>query len=131
MSEATAAYHSLIPDDGHPLLGAVGALGNQGEVVLPHGLLSSVESTMGTASDLEVTAERKTYNPALKYPYNTVTSPTVGRILWLTLHQPLGSPFDITFIPLRLSRWPGCCIWNSHPAQCQDANSLFTSANLS
>lgn len=60
MSETTAPYHSLIPDDGHPLLGAIGAFRDQGEVVLPHSLLGSVESTMGAARDLEISTGRKT-----------------------------------------------------------------------
>ena len=47
-------YHSLIPDDGHPLLSPVGSLRDQGEVVLPNGLLGSVEGAVGTASNLEV-----------------------------------------------------------------------------
>lgn len=62
MSETTAPYHSLVPDDGHPLLGAIGAFRDQGEVVLPHGLLSSVESTVGAAGDLEVSTGRKAQN---------------------------------------------------------------------
>lgn len=57
MSEATAAYHSLIPDDGHPLLGAVGALGNQGEVVLAYSLLGRGEGAVGTACHLQVPTE--------------------------------------------------------------------------
>lgn len=52
-------YHSFVPDDGHPLLCAVGALRNQSEVVLPHSLLSSVEGTVGAASDLEISTGRK------------------------------------------------------------------------
>lgn len=58
--ETTAPYHSLIPDDGHPLLSAIGAFGDQGEVVLSDRLLGSVESTMGTASNLEISTGRKT-----------------------------------------------------------------------
>lgn len=52
-------YHSFIPNDRHPLLCTIGALGNQGEVVLPHSLLGSVEGTVGTARDLQVSTERK------------------------------------------------------------------------
>lgn len=55
-----AAYHGLIPDDRHALLGAIGALWDQGEVVLPDSLLGSVESAVGTASHLQVSAARKT-----------------------------------------------------------------------
>lgn len=47
-------YHSLIPDDGHPLFSPVGSFRDQGEVVLPNSFLSSVEGAVGTASNLEV-----------------------------------------------------------------------------
>lgn len=62
MSEITAPYHCLIPDDRHPLLGAIGAFGDQGEVVLSYRLLGSVESTVSTTRDLEISTRRKTYN---------------------------------------------------------------------
>lgn len=57
--EAISPYHGFIPNDRHPLLGAVGALRNQGEVVLPHSFLGSVEGTVSTASDLKVSTGRK------------------------------------------------------------------------
>lgn len=47
-------YHSLIPDDGHPLLSPIGSFGDQGKVVLPNSFLGSVEGAVGTASNLEV-----------------------------------------------------------------------------
>lgn len=50
-------YHSLIPDDGHPLFSPIGSFRDQGKVVLPDGFLSSVEGAVGTASNLEVSAE--------------------------------------------------------------------------
>lgn len=52
-------YHSLVPDDGHPLLGPVGSLRDQGKVVLPNSFLSSVEGAVGTASNLEVSAGKR------------------------------------------------------------------------
>lgn len=58
--ETVAPYHSLIPDDGHPLLSAIGAFGDQGEVVLSDRLLGGVESAVGTASDLEISTGRET-----------------------------------------------------------------------
>lgn len=58
-AKARAPYHSLIPDDRHPLLSAVGALRNQSEVVLSHSLLGSVEGTVGATGDLEVPTGRK------------------------------------------------------------------------
>lgn len=51
---ARVTYHSLIPDDGHPLFSPIGSFRDQGEVVLPNSLLSSVEGAVGTASNLEV-----------------------------------------------------------------------------
>lgn len=48
-------YHTLVPDDGHPLLGAVDALGDQAEVVFAHGPLGGVEGTVGAARHLQVT----------------------------------------------------------------------------
>lgn len=53
-------YHSLIPDDGHPLLSAIGSFRDQGEVVLPNSFLSSVEGAVGTASHLEVSTGKET-----------------------------------------------------------------------
>lgn len=47
-------YHSLIPDDGHPLFSPIGSFRDQGEVVLSNSFLSSVEGAVGTASNLEV-----------------------------------------------------------------------------
>lgn len=47
-------YHSLIPDDGHPLFGPIGSFRDQGKVVLPNSFLSSVEGAVGAASNLEV-----------------------------------------------------------------------------
>lgn len=47
-------YHSLVPDDGHPLLSAIGSFRDQGEVVLANSFLSSVEGAVGTASHLEI-----------------------------------------------------------------------------
>lgn len=58
--ETIAPYHSLIPDDRHPLLRAVGALRDQGEVVLSNGLLGCVEGTVSTAGHLEVATARNT-----------------------------------------------------------------------
>lgn len=54
-----STYHTLLPDHGHALLDAVGALGDEGEVVLAHSLLRSGEGAVGTACDLQVpTGER-------------------------------------------------------------------------
>lgn len=47
-------YHSLIPDDGHPLFSPIGSFRDQGEVILPNSFLSSVEGAVATASNLEV-----------------------------------------------------------------------------
>lgn len=58
--EPIAPYHSLIPDDRHSLLRAVGALRDQGEVVLSNGLLGRVEGTVSTAGHLEVATARNT-----------------------------------------------------------------------
>lgn len=49
-------HHTFVPDDGHPLLCAVGSLGDEGEVVFPHGSLRGVEGAVGTARHLEVAA---------------------------------------------------------------------------
>lgn len=51
-------YHSLIPDDGHPLFSPVGSFRDQGKVVLPNSFLSGVEGAVGTASNLEVSTGR-------------------------------------------------------------------------
>lgn len=48
-------HHTLVPDDGHPLLCAVGPLGDEGEVVFAHGSLRGVEGAVGAARHLEVT----------------------------------------------------------------------------
>lgn len=47
-------YHGLVPDDRHPLLHAIGALGNGSEVVLPNGFLGSAEGAVGTAGELQI-----------------------------------------------------------------------------
>lgn len=53
-------YHALLPDYGHPLLDAIRPLGDEGEVVLPHGLLGGGERAVSTACHLQVpTAPRK------------------------------------------------------------------------
>lgn len=49
-------YHSLVPDDGHPLLHPVGALGNGCEVVLPNGFLGGAEGAVRTPGELQVPA---------------------------------------------------------------------------
>lgn len=53
MTEALS-YHSLVPDNTHPLLHAVGALGNGCEVVLPDGFLGGAEGAVGTPRELQV-----------------------------------------------------------------------------
>lgn len=55
-----STYHTLLPDHGHALLDAVGALRDEGEVVLAHGLLCSGEGAVGTAGDLQVPAGERT-----------------------------------------------------------------------
>ena len=49
-------HHTLVPDEGQTLFGAVGPLGDQGEVVLAHCALGGVEGAVRTASDLEIPA---------------------------------------------------------------------------
>ena len=49
------SYHTLVPDEGHSLLSAVGALRDEAEVVFAHGALGSVKGAMGTASHLQIT----------------------------------------------------------------------------
>ena len=58
--EPSAPYHSLVPDDRHPLLRAVGALRDQGEVVLSDSLLGRVEGTVSAAGHLEISTTRNT-----------------------------------------------------------------------
>lgn len=53
---ALRPHHALLPDHRHALLDAVGALGDEGEVVLANSLLGSGEGAVGTASHLEVPA---------------------------------------------------------------------------
>ena len=47
-------YHGLVPDDRHPLLHTIGALGNGCEVVLSDGLLGSAEGAVGAPGELQV-----------------------------------------------------------------------------
>lgn len=47
-------YHSLVPDDRHPLFHTIGALGDGCEVVLPNRLLGSAEGAVGTPGELQV-----------------------------------------------------------------------------
>lgn len=47
-------YHSLVPDDRHTLLHAIGALRDSREVVLPNGFLGSAEGTVGTSRELQI-----------------------------------------------------------------------------
>ena len=49
-------YHCLVPDDGHPLLDPVDALGDQSEVILAHRLLGSTVGTVAATRDLQVPA---------------------------------------------------------------------------
>ena len=53
------AYHTLVPDDGHPLLSAIDALRNQAEVVFAHSTLGGVEGTVRTSCHLQVTATQE------------------------------------------------------------------------
>lgn len=50
-------HHASVPHHGQPLLDAVGALGDEREVVLANGLLGSGEGAVGTSGHLEVPAE--------------------------------------------------------------------------
>ena len=43
------AVNSSLPDDGHPVLEAVDAVGNLGEVVLAHRLLLAIERAVVSA----------------------------------------------------------------------------------
>lgn len=47
-------YHSLVPDDRHPLFHTIGALRDGCEVVLPNRLLGSAEGAVGTPRELQV-----------------------------------------------------------------------------
>ena len=47
-------HHSLVPDEGHPLLSPVHPLWDLGEVVLADGLLRHAEGAVGTASNVKV-----------------------------------------------------------------------------
>lgn len=67
-----STYHTLLPDYGHPLLDAVGALGDEGEVVLAHGLLRGGEGAVGAASDLQVPAGERTGQGSAR---GTLTAP--------------------------------------------------------
>lgn len=51
-------YHRLVPDDGHPFLDPVDALGDQSEVVLAHRLLGGAVGTVAAARDLQVSTGR-------------------------------------------------------------------------
>lgn len=52
-------YHTLVPDDGHPLLGTIDAFGDQAEVVFAHGALRRVEGTVCASRHLQVAAVQK------------------------------------------------------------------------
>lgn len=52
-------YHSLVPDDRHPLFHTIGALGDGCEVVLPNGFLGSAEGAVGTPRELQVSAAKE------------------------------------------------------------------------
>lgn len=52
-------YHTLVPDNGHPLLSAIDAFRNQAEVIFAHSTLSSVKGTVCTSCHLQVTAIEK------------------------------------------------------------------------
>lgn len=58
--DGVPSYHRLVPDDGHPLLDPVDALGDQGEVIFAHRLLGSAVGTVATACDLQVSTGRDT-----------------------------------------------------------------------
>lgn len=61
-------HHTFVPDDGHPLLCAVGSLRDEGEVVLPHGSLRGVEGAVGAACHLEVaTVDTQTWRNLSQY----------------------------------------------------------------
>lgn len=53
-----SAYHTLVPDDGHPLLSAINTFRNQTEVIFAHSSLGSVEGTVRTSCHLQVTTAR-------------------------------------------------------------------------
>lgn len=55
-----SAHHTLVPDDGHPLLSAIGALWDEGEVVFAHSSLRGVKGTVSTASYLQITTVHHT-----------------------------------------------------------------------
>lgn len=57
------SHHSLVPDDRHPLLHTIGALGDGCEVVLPNGFLSSAEGAVGTAGELQITTAKEKSAP--------------------------------------------------------------------
>lgn len=53
-----AGEDALLPEDRHPVLDAVHAVGDLREVVLAHGLLFGVERAVVTADHLEIVSER-------------------------------------------------------------------------
>lgn len=52
-------HHALLPDHRHALLHAVGALGDEGEVVFADSLLGGGEGAVGAAGHLEIPAGSK------------------------------------------------------------------------
>lgn len=58
-SKYNCTYHTLVPDETHPLLSAIDALRNQSEVIFTHGSLGSVEGTVCTSCHLKITTGQK------------------------------------------------------------------------
>lgn len=58
-------HHSLVPDDGHPLLHPVDTFGDLGEIVLADGLLSHAEGTVSAAGHTQVSTGRQTHGQQL------------------------------------------------------------------
>lgn len=52
-------YHTLVPDETHPLLSAIDTLRNQSEVIFAHGSLGGVEGTVCTSCHLKITTGQK------------------------------------------------------------------------
>lgn len=48
------AHHTFVPDKRHPLLSAIGALWDLGEVIFSYGSLRGQEGAVSTSSDLQV-----------------------------------------------------------------------------
>lgn len=55
----SSPHHSLIPDEGHPLLYSVDAFWDLSEVILANGLLGHTEGTVSTASHTQVSTGRQ------------------------------------------------------------------------